>query len=250
MSTIYRYRIYCENEQQYVYIWDTVPPTVCPNDATPVNEDKLDIVETLSQNTSIVEEPTFGYFQSQSYVMDIPAGNIGDTTIMDITWPLDVQIWKSDLIPLSNQIGDTIYTIISPNTTVGLLTSDANIGQNIITVSDTVIANVANGFDITLTNGTITENLGQIIHINTSTKQLTMEKTLTQNFLTSTPTYVQFSYIMVKNQVIVNTDTIKYGEKGLKYKLLPANTIMRILYKNNSGSEKKCNWRIEYYMKS
>ncbi len=42
MTTLYQYRVWCETENSWVYLWDKETPTVCPNNnAHTINTDKI-----------------------------------------------------------------------------------------------------------------------------------------------------------------------------------------------------------------
>jgi len=50
MSNYYQYRIYCNNENKWHYVWDTSPPTACPNNFTHnVNNKSIDIISKINQ---------------------------------------------------------------------------------------------------------------------------------------------------------------------------------------------------------
>jgi len=67
MSSVHRYRIFCETEQTNVYKWDTLPPTVCPNNNTHtvttgsivivdnVNTTQTEITNLVSDNTQTLQ---------------------------------------------------------------------------------------------------------------------------------------------------------------------------------------------------
>lgn len=49
MSSVHRYRVFCETEQSNVYTWDTIPPTVCPNNNThTINVNSIVIVDNVN----------------------------------------------------------------------------------------------------------------------------------------------------------------------------------------------------------
>lgn len=52
MTTVNRYRIFCNTENAYVYTWDTSPPTSCPNNNThTVDLDSVTLIESISEDT-------------------------------------------------------------------------------------------------------------------------------------------------------------------------------------------------------
>ncbi|QKF94437.1 hypothetical protein QKU48_gp0979 [Fadolivirus algeromassiliense] len=48
LLTVYKYRIYCTIDQQWEYVWDTTPPTVCPvNSLHTINANSVSIEDTI-----------------------------------------------------------------------------------------------------------------------------------------------------------------------------------------------------------
>jgi hypothetical protein len=63
MSAVHRYRVFCETEQTNVYTWDTLQPTVCPNNNThTINTGSIVIVDnintTQTEITNLVSDNT------------------------------------------------------------------------------------------------------------------------------------------------------------------------------------------------
>jgi hypothetical protein len=53
MSSVNRYRIFCKTEQTNVYVWNTLKPTVCPNNNTHlINIDSIVIVDDINTTQS------------------------------------------------------------------------------------------------------------------------------------------------------------------------------------------------------
>ncbi len=50
-SQINKYRIYCNDENQYVYVWNKVVPSLCPNNTTHIiNNETITIVDKICKN--------------------------------------------------------------------------------------------------------------------------------------------------------------------------------------------------------
>jgi hypothetical protein len=59
MSTVNRYRVFCETEQTNVYIWSTLPPIVCPNNNThTINTDSIVIVDNINTKQTELSDNT------------------------------------------------------------------------------------------------------------------------------------------------------------------------------------------------
>lgn len=52
MTTVNRYRIFCNTENTYVYTWSTSPPTTCPNNNThTVDAQSVTLIDSVSEDT-------------------------------------------------------------------------------------------------------------------------------------------------------------------------------------------------------
>lgn len=245
-QTLNYYRIYCDTELQYVYKWDTEEPSTCPNNNThTINVGSITILESISTATFRAEENSEGYFETTHVVVNIPIGTPGDITEHDVTWPMDITLWKTLLTPTSDMIGDSITVLAAPETTIGVCTVNANIGDTTITVNSTVISNIQRGFLVTLFDGVNKNICGRCTAIDTVNGTITFQTPLTHNFLAGT--YVQISIYVINNLRIIDTNTVDMGAKGFKGKMINAGLILRIYYTNNSGTSKTVYWRPEYY---
>ena len=58
--SVYKYRIYCNTENQYTYTWNTIKPSVCPNNNThSIDTDTICIVDTISNKNQLLETDVF-----------------------------------------------------------------------------------------------------------------------------------------------------------------------------------------------
>lgn len=245
-QSVYKYRIYCNTEADYVYSWGNTEPTTCPNDtAHSIDTNSIAIIETISTQTIKAEENSDGYFETTHVVMNIPTGSPGDITTYDVTWPMDIILWRTFITPTSDMIGDSISVLAAPETTVGVLTASASIGQTTISVNSTVLGNVSRGFLITLYDGVNKNVCGRCTEVNTTNSTISFQTAITNNF--SAGTAVKISIYVLNNINITDTTTIDIGTKGFKGKGVPSGLIMRVYYTNNSGTSKIVRWRPEYY---
>jgi len=157
-------------------------------------------------------------------------------------------MWKTEFHPLPNCLGDEFSINISPNTTLGILTSIANTGAVVLNVSSSVVNNnyLSNGMEVLLVNGLQTEYVGRIININKYNLQITIELPLSNSFNMGTLIKIN-TYMLKKFKIYQTSSTVKFGEKGIVMKKLPKNTIIRVEYKNNDGLAKTLYLDIEYY---
>lgn len=59
MTTVNKYRFYCESEAAYKTVWGESPPTKCPDESThTIDEDSITIVNTVAENDVRVKSKT------------------------------------------------------------------------------------------------------------------------------------------------------------------------------------------------
>lgn len=245
-QTVYNYRVYCTTEAGYVYKWDTVEPTTCPNNnGHSINSSLTTIVETISTSTIKAEENSDGYFETGHIVMNIPSGTPGATTEHDVTWPMDVMLWRTLVTPTSDMIGDIISVVAAPETTIGVVTSTVNIGETVLIVNSTVLTNIQRGFRVNLWDGVNKNVLGRCTAKDVNAGTITVETGTTNTFASESA--VQIGVFTLKDINITDTATIDIGTKGFKGKTITSGTKMRVHYTNNSGTSKILKWRYEVY---
>ena len=237
------YKLFCKSENQVVYDWNTSTPTLCPNnsyhsiaaDSVRLADDYKDIAE--------VKENSDGYFETTHIVMNVPTGSPGDIVTHDVTWPMDILLWRTLLTQTSDMNGDSISVVAAPETTVAVLTATVNVGDTVLNVNST--ANIERGFLITLDDGTNKDVLGRCTAVDSGAGTITVETATSYSYVANDP--VKISIYILKDIDIVNTETMDIGSKGFKGKTITQGTILRIYYTNNSGTSKTVRWRPELY---
>lgn len=247
-TEVNQYRVYCNDEADYVYTWSSSEPTTCPNNnGHTINASLTTIVDTVSATTVKTEENTEGYFETEHILMNIPSGTPGDVTEHDVTWPCDQLLWRTILDPTSDMIGDSISVLASPETTVGVLMAPVNIGDTTVTVNSTVTDNAWRGFLITIDDGVNKDVLGRCTNVDSGAGTISFQTPTSYAFAPGTP--VKISVYVLKDIRITNINTIDIGSKGFKGKTITAGLILRVYYTNNSGTAKEFLFRSETYMR-
>lgn len=246
MTEVNKYRVWCDTESAYVYTWDTVEPTTCPNNnGHTINSSLTTITETVSTSTVTAEENSNGYFETQTIVVNVPTGTPGDVTEHDISWPMPITLWRTLLTPTSDLVGDEISVLAAPETVVGVLTAPASIGATTINVNSTVTDNVWRGFLITLDDTVNKDVVGRVTNVDKVGGTISFQTPTSFAYAPGTP--VKISIYVLNSIQIVNTETMDIGVKGFKGKTIDVGTILRIYYTNNSGTSKVLRWRAEFY---
>lgn len=243
-SEVNKYRLNCATDG-YVYVWDTVEPTTCPNNSGHTINPPIVIVDKVSMKTVRAEEASDGYFETGHTTVSVPTGAPGTVTEHDVEWPMNITLWQSALTQTNDMVGDRISVVAAPETTVGVATAPINIGDTTITVNSTVTENAKRGFLITIDDGINKNICGRCTAVDTGAGTITFQTPTTNSFSAGTP--IKISIYVVDKIDIVNTETMNIGNKGIKGKRLTAGTKLRIYYTNNSGTSKDIKIRFEIY---
>lgn len=244
-SPVNEYRFYCPTDATYFFAWGTTEPTQCPN-CHAIDESSIAIVQTRKTNDVVAYDPINGTYQAETILIDVPAGQIGDTYVQSITWPFDTDIWVFEIYATQEMVNDSIRVITSPNTVIGVITTDANISDTILNVSPTVLQYAAVGYDIKITHGIVTQELGRVKNVNTSNSQITVETPIsTSDFVTGS--YLTLNAISIRNHVFNYVGLHKFGAKGNRTKRIFATMPTTLYYTNQSVDPKPFYLRLEYY---
>lgn len=250
MTTLYKYALTCSNEATTKYVWrdeTDATPTKCPDDSShTIIASSVRIVDKREQNTVVVKEestPTGGNFRTESVPFDIPAGT---THTEDKSWNYNVSVLDVFYISTSDHIGDTLEIIVAPNTTIGIITGNVDIGTTTINVSQTVVDNTMIGYYINLTDGVNNDSLGEVIDIDKDNLTITCSIPTTNSFSASSPTYVVQNIYMLRDFEIGPPFHIVIGECKIGGSSIPAGITVRVNYKNNGIVSKRFVPYIEY----
>ena len=109
-----------------------------------------------------------------------------------------------------------------------------------------VIASDQSNFSIKITDGTNTNDLGIVLGKNVVAKTITVKTTTTNTFLASSPTYIKKTHYFIKTYEIGPPWEYIIGDSKIGASYIPANTIVRLKYINNSALAKKFIAKMEY----
>jgi len=317
MTTVNKYRMYCNTESAEKFCWSETEPTYCPtNTAHSVDSSKTRIVQTLEEKTFTVDEgknSLGGYYRIQGEKIVMPTNHVilGQTTgsisiggkVIDVeqtvinTISLDNWIGLNDgttsgligkvicIDNTNNQLtvggstgsgylfesanvenyttvgtfaqkkdigvlsmhyvssesnnGDGLEFQVYPIEVVGALTANLSTGGTILNVSQTVVDNIKVGFLCRLTNGAITECMGEVLNVDTVNNQITIEKPSLNNFLASSPTYVMLTVRTGITPDIGNPGMRNPGIDKIGASFIAKNKSVRVCYNNFTGGAKK-----------
>lgn len=251
MTTVYKYKVFCQTENAWVENWTTTPESIstCPtNSSHTITSNSVTVLEEISEGTVALKNSVAGYFQVSTIVLDVPASAPNSVHIEDVSFPYEIEMWKTDYVSSADSVDDILNIIIGPDTAISVLTATGNINDTTLNLMSSIFsANVlCRGVHIKLFNGVSTfQDLGRITAIDAVNHTVTVENALTSTFNAGSP--VLLNLYLVKNFYIsAPSINFEFGSKGYSTKKIPPNTTIRILYTNSSGIAKKVYFGFEY----
>lgn len=128
MSTFYKYRIFCETENKYVFVIldkDDPPPTKCPNNTSDkININTVAIVDTIEEREVIIKEEngkTGGSFGTVSCTINATANT---TTSITMTWPYPISALCQYFVSTEENKKDLLTLSINENRKIGVITDN------------------------------------------------------------------------------------------------------------------------------
>lgn len=247
MATLYKWRVYCTTDATNEYVWSEEEPKTCPtNTLHVIDEEKTSIDEIREVNLITIKEentPTGGNFKAETVGFDIPAET---TESFDISWKIPINVLEMCFHPTSEEVGNFIDIALSPDTTVGIITSDVSVGDTEISANEGSLDYFYKGYEVKLSDGENENNLGIITNINIVTKTITVENPATNSFSASTPTYIKQTIYLAKHFEINASWKYAIGESKIGGNYIPANTIVRVSYENKSTTPVRFVATLEY----
>ena len=234
--------------RRVVSTYSYVPPTTCPNDTSHTIDPSQTQIHDSQTLTSVNVILPDGYYQCTTLDLEMPDGPIGTVYTKDISWPMKIYLWTISLYLPTDSEGDFFDVIAAPDTVIGYTTDTLNIGSTQMSVSSTVTTNMIPGLDIALYDGQNRNELGRITAIDSVNHIVTFETATTQSFAQGT--LIFFNLKNVRHfEVCRNISTeVQLAQAWVKYKEIPANTNMRMVYTNNTGESKCIGMKLEYYI--
>lgn len=249
MSTLSSYLVTCLTEGvRVVTNYSFEPPTTCPNNTSHTIDPSQTVVYDTQSLVNVSVVIPDGYYQCCTLDLDMPVCSPGSVYTKEISWPMKIYLWTISLYLPADSEGDSYDVISAPDTAIGYLTSGVDVGATQISVSETVTANMIPGLDIDLYDGVNRNVLGRITACDSVNHTVTFETATTNSFTQGT--IVLFNLKNIRNFDVCRNiaSEVHLATAWVKYKEVPANTIMRIVYHNNNGGAKCIAMKVEYYI--
>ncbi len=178
---------------------------------------------------------TGGRYQARSY--DFAITHAANTWAdFDFSYPYPISIFSTEWIndPLFD--GDYVRVLMAPDTITGSITFDVAVNDTVINVSQTVVDNARIGYVLALDDGTNYNDMGRVLAIDKDLLKVTMETPAANTFLAATPTYVKQTIEFIPHILLTGKGRVELAKDVVGGSYIPANTVMRVRYKNNEGT--------------
>lgn len=227
---VYYYRIWCDTENQYVYIWDTREPTTCPNNNShSIDATKTAIIESVSNDPTNVRmvdvdtlDPSLAVTCEEGFVIDVPAGVT--SVSHSFSYPFKIDILGAECYANWSGVDrlDKYRVVIIPATDpdVGAVIANANVNDTVLTVESNAMANVGLNYFIKLGAD---ENEYRVVGKGTNT--LTLASGLQQSL--TAPVGIKIRIPFVIDRYIYPNEFNTIGEWTEGGKSIPANYMVR-----------------------
>ena len=200
-----------------------------------IDLNSIKIVDTVIQNSvNIIQSNgnTGDNYRVESKKITIPANS---EVHEDYMWDYPIAVMTINWFADASNINDVINGYIAPNTTIGALTSNINIGDTLINVSPTVFNYINVGYEINITNGVTNIFMGEVKAIDKINN--TLLTCVPASAGINTPAYVQMTIHNIKN-IYLTPGTINLASKQISSSFLPSGVKARLKYTNNGNIEK------------
>lgn len=238
-----KWRIYCETDAIYEYIWvsdDDPNPTTCPtNTSHTITSSLTRIVETREPSVVTISQEstkTGSHYEWVSIQFDAIANT---TTTYTFSYPYAINILSAMVQTGVENKGDTLSWYMTKDSVIGTITSDVAAEDTVINVSSTVTDTIHVGFMVNLYDGVNTDICGRVVLTDADAGTITVSIASTQIFLAVTPTYVRMTVPFLDKVEMGHPSRWQIGDSKINSSYVPADTIATCEYTNNHETQDK-----------
>lgn len=250
MSKINQWRIFCNDENTWVYSWldesSTGPVSCSNNTAHSVNLNSISIVDFISSNEVVIEEEkikTQGHFRTEGYTFTIPP----NTTYTHVV-PLNYSISLLEVLFTikTENIGDVFNAFYNP-AVYGLITSDITSPTNVLNVNAFILGYLKIGFILTIKreSDNYVEDLGEVIAIDNINNTVTLTRNTIGNFVINDKVFMKINGVKNVSFGIEGRHIVGGSKIGASF--LHYTGTLSATYENKSLTDTKTfNYELEY----
>jgi hypothetical protein len=233
--SVSKYKIYCNTENKYVEGWSQESPITCyNNNSHSVNLDSIQVLEVISSDVVSVKEDKI-IIARNVWLKHIEFINVESQTSQDqyFTFDIPVSMYSFTFVTDDTNRGDDFTIAINPDTTLGLITTNITAGDTTLSAPPALLMYGTLGFELKVTDGTNTDELGIITNINKTTGIVTFKNPAVHSF-SSVNTVVKMTYYTAKNLRFWAAGVTKWGEDVIGGSAPPIGTVAKFTYRNNT----------------
>lgn len=192
-------------------------------------------IKTTEVFAKIKEEEFDGQTQGnfQACVIDLETEGT-EVKTSDITFPYPISLFSAEWLVDAEHVGDYAEFHLAPDTVIGAITADVKTGDKIIQVSDTVVENIKRGYHLSVNGSTC---FGRVCNVDVENKLLTTEHGSDADY--NAGELVKMTIKIVPYWRFTASGFNSVGENKIGSSFIPANTILRLVYRNVNGVNTK-----------
>lgn len=214
--------LWSESEDQLV---------LCPEDPThPTQPGSAITVQTIAPSQTVIVQSTANLTHpgADGYRLSLAAGTTGT---IQFSWPYVVTARSIFGLFEAANLGDNYDVEAGPNTPAGFLALPAGAGSTVLSVTGTVLSAARPSLLVRLNEGATTNTLGRIISVDPDAGTITVT-TATVNAFTAAAVVLLTNANTLAMPAPLSTQPISVGGDQVLGLNVPANTIIRITYRN------------------
>lgn len=234
-QSIYKYKIYCITESAYITGWSSTSPTTCFNNTThSVNTNSVQTIDIVENSQVKIKEDNLVIPRNYS-MKSIVFNNVEALTSQDQYFKFEIptSMYSFSFIADDTNKGDYLSISANSDTVLGLIGANISPGARTLVAPAALLLYGYLGFNLVLTDGTNTDDIGIITIINKITGVVTFNIATTHSF-SSTNTLVKMSYYSLKNYQIGAPGRYPFSEDIVGGTSIPIGTNVKFTYTNNA----------------
>lgn len=246
----YIYRLYCKTERNYILVHTTsdTPPTQCPNDQYhSIDPNSVEDITAYESNKLTINGslPVNKKFEIATFTFTGGSGVPNDTiTEYDISFDMDVEIASMRVFNTTSHLGNFLDAILNPGAVLATITENID-NSTIGFFGVSSIANLKIGYNVLISDGGNTDDVGRIIDIDDVNSQIKVKTPPTNSFTSGAE--IQSNIYYTKN-FHLGDPYINYPTHNVQKTLFfKQGNILRIRYHNTSGGDKDVALHFEIY---
>lgn len=250
MPILNKWRIFCETEGTWVYIWleeNSAVPEDCPNISShTINVNSISIAEVLDTTEVTLKEETTktqGNFRTEGFFFNIPASA---NYIGSISFPYDINLLAVWFNVKSENLGDKLTVRYQP-LYAGALVTAITTPTNSIHVDNITCHLLNTGYELLIkrVSDNLIENLGEILAINLTTSIITTTNSTVASFAQGDHIIINVSG--VKNLPLASQGRHSIGTSKIGATFIKTGGVFYAYYTNSTPANTKTfEYELEY----